>query len=230
MTVKTKTRKRVVRRRQKRHVPSNAQLNRKINALAKRSELKFFDHGISADSAGFLGARYLLNSMPISGDDSGRIGNEILMKSLTFRGFFQPQDTVDAAGVRIIVYIDRQPEGSIPGGSSLVGNDGSQSLLNNTAIDNGPLMTRNFNTHARYKVLYDKVLTFSMAAADAGINYTQRKFLHFKVPLNHKTRFKDSSGIDTSINTNGLILAFVGEEATAQIDYTFCCRLSYFDD
>jgi hypothetical protein len=213
-------------------------IDRKVKNIQKREELKYADTSMlnDASEAGYF---QLLNGVPTDDQTDTsktqyRIGNEITMTSLQFRYKIESMpEALKCTLFRMIMFVDRQPNGAAPA------NIGSILDADNDEYVYAPY---NRTTQKRYKILYDKVLTFndqvikSWDASSAAVltvdTVSTGKYVKGKIPLNRVVKFNGASvsGTIASIVTNALWVLFIAEDTTFGQAVTGTARLYFKDD
>lgn len=203
-----------------------------VLAAPKGTEKKWTDTVVLKDSA--PAATYLINGANASNDPfkllnglalgtsaNQRIGRRITMRSILLRFNFYPQATTTLAGrFRIVVFYDRQTNGTTPIGTDLLQNNLSMYPLNLSNAD-------------RFLVLYDKYSPV-MGSLTGGAAGTAAPFSTIKLyrKLKLDTTYGLSAASDvTAVATGGLFLGVwqVGF-ATANPNYDCHIRVRYTDD
>lgn len=186
-----------------------------------RRELKwveYFNIAAIAASASFVGA--LVND-PLQGtNESERIGRRIQMVYLDVKFIYVPNalSTLDQL-LRVIIFIDRQANGTTPSTASLVANS---STASQTIISH-----RYESNRDRYRFLHDQVYTS---------NYNGESIIkrHFTIPLSgrdSKVTFSTlSAGTVADINTNSMWVYFVTDQSANQPTFSLSTRLRFYDD
>lgn len=142
----------------------------------------------------------LLNGLATGNTQGSRISNRIRMKYLTIRysvGNVGTAATIGSNQFRFMILLDRQPNGGLPTGATLLKNPGAGSAYLSPLLIDG---------QKRYRVLYDK--NFTLQCHGGSVNVGEEKKILIKIPLKRiPTVYKDISAAVGDINTNTLIFA-----------------------
>jgi len=214
-------------------------------AVAGNKERKYFDTPGQAYACNTAGNFILLN-IPVTGTDyNDRIGRKISSRSIYVRGEVtltptflletNPATTYISNGqqVRMILFVDSQPNGAAPAVLDLL----------TEAFPRGQL---NPNNRDRFRILKDKIFVFDpfvyfpvnddpMANGRGAVAAFNRTTYHIKMykKLNIETIFNQGvGGTIGDINTNAIYLFFIGNHApsaTLQATAEIAMRLR-FDD
>lgn len=175
-------------------------------------EKKTYDLAASTDQCNTTGAFSLL-CVPILGTDyTNRIGRKIIMKSVYIRGFVrsEPSSTAGQVGtctaqqIRIIIFIDFQPNGTAPSVTDLLTGATTVSHLN-------------LNYRDRFKILKDKIIVLDpyIVNATSGTSVAaatnQIKNVKIYKKLNQEVIFNATNGGDIAdINSGALWMLTIG--------------------
>lgn len=205
--------------------PKNMYYRRTVNKaykLAKyavsrlNAESNIIDTSHNGTSIGTTMNIQLLNGTTQGDGNSNREGNSIRMKSVYLR--LHNILSQNAAAIfnvcRIMIVLDKQPNGAIFSGAD---------LLENTGIPVASPYEKDFS--ARFEVLLDKVVTMSKTGNE-GVFY--KKYIN----LGQKVRYNETNGgTIADINTNALYLCIV-TNASSPNEPTFYTnvRLRFVDN
>lgn len=231
-------------------------VTRKVRALGRNIETKWFDRVQDFDNVTDAGAMFTLNSVPNIGEVTtglyplreGRMirNTSLLLRlSLTTAPWTEdvPTQVPPESYVRVIVFWDAHPHGV---GPDLLGSS-ADSLLDNFsnagALVSAPVWTfRNFMTIKRYKIFYDRVFKIFPRAGgvgttgetvDAAYTYNQI-YLNKRFKLGRTSIFNSVEGIGVQyMNTNSLHVAVLNNHTTGnnwpQTDVRCSSRIYYRD-
>lgn len=226
------TKSNVSRRRRKRRinrrnlVKNQITLAKKVRRLETDSELKYHDTEIDITNLVSVGTIHQVSSVPMQGSEalpSSREGNEILLRSYNYKIIIQNRNTVSHV-VRMIVGVDKQPNGLAPTFSNLfsdagVGEDAITSLISMTYRE-------------RFKILEDKYIVLNPSIGYNGQSLTGNNVTTV-VTGYMKKRMRItylSSASDSDPFTNNLFLMFVtGNTETDQLVVAGHFRIRYTD-
>lgn len=225
---------------QRKRVPTNYQLNRKIKKLQTDEELKYVERyftRILDDDKTTSGQAYqldLVNGVAVGANATSRVGNQIRATSLHIRYSIQVNPafpTTTPPNCRIVIFWDRQANQALP---ELYGATNSASLLHTTVAP--PIYAQtNVNNWKRYKLLYDKVHVLEPYDIQSPVVAVRNNYFKKKIKLNRIIQYDDSTGDNTAISTNALwVAAFSTAPYSATDIYKpvlhLCYRFYYKDD
>lgn len=176
------------------------------------TEKHYFDTGATS-TIDATTAIVLLTGMGQGDDVNNRNGNSILAKSLYFQGYVRrdPDNTVAINGVRIIIFMDLQNQGSAPTTTDV--------LSAGTVV--APL---NVDHTSRYRILMDKRAV--LVKDQPSDSFMFKRF--FKM----SDHLKYTGAQTTDVYTNAIYLLLVGDIGAASdppvIQWT--SRLGYHDN
>jgi len=185
-------------------------------------ELNAIDSTPATISVNTTGNLVLLNGCATGADYTDRIGRKIRMKSVQFRGFFQPADDSTVTNyVRMMIVYDRQTNGNPPTVTEILQSASSLSSLN-------------LNNRERFTVVADKeyvigrVINTATQAVSYGLNVHKCKGYR---RLNLETQYGGSTNAVASIATGSLYMLTIGNIASgggtdAVLDITLRVRFT----
>jgi len=174
------------------------------------------------ESGGWSADATSLTQVTTGDDGNQRIGRKMYCKQLegTLQVTFTPQGDASVeqhAICRVVIVQDRRPSaGALP---TVVNNNGDGDVIfyNPNVTDNLPYARFNVKSSKRYKILYDKVITFNPApgfaltagaGANTGRSAIQVKQINIKKKLNFETTFDQSTnGVYGTCRSNAIIMA-----------------------
>lgn len=186
--------------------------------MRRAGEKKLIDVAVTAYDVNTTGSFTLLNGCVQGSDYTQRIGRKILLKSVYIRGFVTPQQAVVpsaatasvAQQVRMILFVDSQPNGAAPAVTDLL----------NTAH---PASQLNLNNRDRFKVLRDEVINFGPLMpgvgtfAELGADLIGDVNVYKK--LNLETIYNaGNAGTIADINSGALYMFWIGSVASNDQD------------
>ena len=161
--------------------------------LVPNREKKFFDMTFQSTAVSTNGSFYLLFCPRLGSDYNNRIGRKVIVKSLYTKAFFfveRALTNVDgfspAQMMRMILFIDYQPNGATPITTDLLTNA-------------HPLAHLNANNRDRFKIIKDKTYSFDPVLFDgtspyrSSFNRTCADLKNYK-KLNLETIFNSTNG------------------------------------
>lgn len=183
----------------------------KFVASRLNTELKVLDQA-ATHTPTTTGTFHLMNGMAKGTSDGQRVGQQVRFKSLQVR----PRITINASAtqtfIRLIVFIDRQPNAATPALDDI--------LENTTASLNSPLEVDYFR---RFSVIWDKLFTV----------YTDKPIIirKFFKRRDFRTRYDASdAGTIADIATNSLYALWISSEDTNTPSISVYYRLRYIDN
>lgn len=181
-------------------------VEKNIKMLKTSEELKYIDTLVTTPS-GTAGTFTLLNGMVIGTAQNTRVGGQIYMTSVSWNLRLFSPTTNGPFAYRIIIVVDRQPNGIQFAGS---GNPltGNIALLNNAIVTAELDSFIQYENIKRFKILYDYRGAFNaQVAVDAPpstqIISIERPFSGYK-KLNLTTKYGDDIATAGAINTNAV--------------------------
>lgn len=185
-----------------------------------RPELKSIDATPATISVNTTGSLTLLNGCAVGTDYTDRIGRKTMLKSINFRGFFQPADDNTVTNyVRMMIVYDRQTNGAAPAVTDILQSASSLSNLN-------------LNNRDRFLVLVDKeyVIGRVINTATQALAYSPNvhRCKGYR-RLNLETQYGGTTSAIASIATGSLYMLAIGNIAAgggtdATLDITLRVR------
>lgn len=138
-----------------------------------------------------------------------RDGNSVKWVHANMKGFVTKHTSATQTTVRIMLLLDKQPNGALPTLAQ---------VLDNTYSFEPTLRPLNVNFGSRFVLLASKMLT-------VDTNMPRRQFKWFK-KISHHTKYNGATSAITDVNTNSLVMVSVSSEATntPTIDYNMQSR------
>lgn len=204
-------------------VPRISTLNKKIKRIENQIELKFTQI-LFNDVVDNVGDLVLLNGLAEGVSQQQRVGDEVHMTSVQYRGQIVT-NSANVGGpvfVRMIVFWDRQANGAAPTIAASSGTTGTDALLDSQTSTDLTIAPYMYSTQDRFRVLYDKrwCLNPILASYDASgaLIETYEIGMQFKkkVKLNRRVKYEATPGGTAGIAdiaTNSLYALFVSSEA-----------------
>lgn len=204
-------------------------LDRKIKKIQRSEELKYFDTDIPASAIppglsplpGVVNIRELA-LIPAGDQQNQREGAQINATSLQYRLIFTTNllAVPNYEPLRMIIFWDKQVNGSTP---SITGDPigtGSSALLNSGTGTQDLLMPYQHENLQRFKILEDRYIQLHTLGADnaAGADVLLDKYvvLTNKIKLS-RTIYYDGPGAATAnLVTNGLFVTFISSASEYQ--------------
>lgn len=225
----------------KKKKPTVQTLAKKIDMLQDDVELKYKDTELNSipftsDSSNSI---VLLNGIAGSTGPSGRIGQELRMTSIHFRGVIR-RDNLELSPqvARLLIVYDKTPNGVAPTFGQ---------LIDNSVIDDVNYLPFDpYNRDlvpGRFKILYDKNYVLNPQVADGwtqdGTTFTVSgygtvdRLFNKKIPLQKRSVYggATNTGVITDITIGSIYMLAIGSEGIAAPNITFHggCRLFYKD-
>jgi len=222
-------RKKQIRRRRKytkRKQSQVVKLERRVKALEKRPELKYFDTQNSIVGVLTTGTLLCPHFIPQGDDFDNRIGEELTAKFVNYRIRIWHTPAPDADQIRFILFWDRQCNGGAPG-ITVTGSNYATALLDNVTVPNTSICRTNNRTSQRYKILYDKVHTVNPDTTNANVI---RYFSINRRLSNARIKFDSSSGSGYShLTSRTLNLLVITGQTVTTTTVQVTCRFWYID-
>lgn len=180
---------------------------------------KYVDTGFVGYNANTTGAVALACTIPQNADETGRLGRNIIMKSITFRGEVFAGSTSTTNTPRLLLVYDRQANKAAPAITDIL-------LATHWAAP------RNMENVDRFLILYDK--TVSLVGTTASITTPNNQILVQKtIKLkNLITNYAVGiAGTIGEINTGALHFITIGDQpaGTAAAAYNLYTRVRFQD-
>lgn len=178
-----------------------------VRALrATDQERKFLDNVFannvvdSADATSI--SLFVLNAVADGVNNFERIGRKMAMRSLYIQLAVElnAAAVLNASYVRMIVVLDRQPNGALPTVPNVLLLPASGNLLTEMLSPN------NLNNSKRFVTLWDHRVTFQR-------NFISGRLVQKYIPLSQSVQFNGTGGTIGNIATNSLILIMIGDVA-----------------
>lgn len=174
-------------------------------------EKKFYDVGFQNSGVSTTGTFHLLFCPTLGSDYSNRIGRKAIIKSLYTKAFFNVEQALTNTNgftpcqmMRMIIFVDYQPNGVTPVTLDLLQN-------------NSPIAHLNPNNRDRFKIIKDKTFTFDPVLCDpdknrVAFNRTCADIKNYK-KLHIETIFNSTNaGTIGDITTGALYLFLLGSQ------------------
>jgi len=203
----------------------------KITGAVNKPELKFFDVSIgkvlTTTLANVLNAPVVLNSMVQGDNQSERIGNKIIVKSIQCKGYFLGVGAASGTAnshdnlARVLVFVDHQCNGILPLGDDIVETSGAYNTPYNVDHSDQFTVLYSGGRYVSQKVVWDTVAS-GFDGFDAHVPFSFYKRMNMAVKYNGTTA-DIASVVTNSINVFGMIentLCAVTLFATFRIRYT----------
>lgn len=172
------------------------------------TEFKYLDTS-AAPTTNNTGTFVLLNGLQKGDDVNNRDGRSIRIKSLEHRLFLQHNSSSTDSMVRVILFIDKQPNGAAPSSGSV--------LISGNTITS----PRNLEWRKRFVILSDKTYVLS---TDGGKYYVAPKAKYLDLDM-HTAYSTTDAGTVTDILSNALYMYVLG----ATQDLTNYPTISYYN-
>lgn len=174
-------------------------VKKSIKKINDKQELKYKDRAVSYQISA-VGNFTLLNDVDIGTTPNDRVGDEITVTSLQFRGFLEKTATLQFDTVRVILLWDRQPNGAPPTAST---------ILDDSIITSLVFAPYHRQYQKRYKILYDKTSQINSFVYDTTLseNEVRRYPISFKrKKLGRMIKYDGTAAGIADIQTNSLYL------------------------
>ena len=175
------------------------------------TEYKHIDKSYSG-YANKTGSLTLLNGLATNVVPTGRIGAEILMKSITMRLHFYTTASCPSQAIRYMLVYVKQPQGQAPILTDLV--PSVEYLKAETTKD-------------RFFIIYDKTFIINQFGTSGDRKFIT-KYKKMSLPVDYSL---NNNGIITDIDIGALYLLILGTEVSGSTDAQFkCYNRIYFTD
>ncbi len=189
------------------------QVMRDLNSLRRfiNTEIHYLDTVQSAVNVSTTTTFVLLNGMALGDTSITRTGQSIKMDGLDFRWYLTGNLTAVQVATRLLVVLDKQPNGAIF----------SVTALLNAATVVSPYTVGGQN---RFVVIYDETIALSTGGPLNASSCV-------RLPVNqHVTYNTGTAGDITDINTNSLYLLMLSDQSTNVSIITAYLRLWFIDN
>lgn len=170
----------------------------------------------------------LMTNISVGTDYTSRLGRVIMVHSLQLKGYISPvsngaYDVKGGQSVRMLVFVDRQPNGLACAASDLLQ---APSPANTTSMIN-------LNNRNRFLVLTDKLYKIgplSLGTSQGG--YTGYIRIDYYKRVNIPVTFNGTGGTIGSIASNAIYCLFIGDNASStstNLQYTGAMRVRFTD-
>lgn len=192
-----------------------------VKALKAEKEKKYFDVDQAGQEIVTTGTVQSVSNVPQGDTSITRDGDQIQLKSIQARlTWYMPQ--VLGAGVpvvvgRVILFVDEQPNNTIP-------------VTTDVLVTAGPNSPLNLNNRLRFRILKDKVFDMAsgIATAQAINNPKSTKQMKMYKRINRKCVF-NGAGTDIA-QTNNVYMLFISSATTTNAPFcAFYSRLRFTD-
>lgn len=226
----------------KKKQPTVKALAKRVKVIESDMELKYNDFGwnnnsiISFDGTSPGVAVNTVIMVKGTGASGNRIGDEIRTTSLDikFQLWITPTASVSIVShyplVRCVVFWDRQANGTLP---VAFGNQTTQSVFDNSVITNNVLCPRNYNTIERFKILYDKNVTFHpyTVLQSTPLFFNNTHWHHIRLKLGRKVKYNAvNGGTYADVDTNSLYVLFATDADPGTPANLLGCSRVYYKD
>lgn len=212
-------------------------LQKEVKDLKMRPELKYVDNTNTIDGIALTGELLLLNGLELGTDQSSvRIGAQVRMTSVQIRGIITTDPAqLTPVQVRVILFMDKQSNGTNPAVAGNPQSGNNPALLNNTVITNLVNAPYQHENVKRFKIFSDKVYTFNpqTEAIFTATNVTafagQSRYIKKHKKLGINVAYSQNTSTITSINKNALFLLLISNVASNEPDAIIDSRVYYQD-
>lgn len=191
-------------------------------------EYKACDTDINGERIDNVGSFSLLNGIAQGTDYTNRIGNKVKCKSVNINGQFVLGATPIECEVKLILFVDKQVNGSQPEITGAAGS-ATKRLLAATAGTGVPWTPLDLFNRDRYVVLKTKRIILRQLYSSATNLYTFKMFSK----LNLQEVFEGTGATYQSISSGALYLGWISSIASGSTARPFIyanARVRYTDD
>lgn len=169
----------------------------------RTGEKKTIDRTVNSFPADTTGTVNLLNGVATGTDFTERIGRKILIKSIYIQGIVQTLDTVSNNCLnRLIVVLDKQPNGAAP-------------AINDVLVSSNSTEQLNLNNRDRFRILADKRFATAQIDTTATQAFAGSPTCHVvKIykKCNITTQYSGTTNGIGSLATNAIHMITVGNQ------------------
>lgn len=198
--------------------------NMRTMAMVRSVELKTYDATIS-ETTTTSGSMTMLSDIAQGDDINAREGNEIMAKRLYCNYSFTVNGSATGVTtVRMIVFIDKEQQGTAPGLSDAAAPYG---VLKHTA---STLALMEAKTRKRFKILADRKWLLGTSTGEDDVASRHEGKIHFKIPRNGlKINYIGTSSAQASQGKGNLYCLLISNQATYGPSSSVNFRLRYYD-
>lgn len=206
---------------------SAATFKRKVAKIVKNvvhQETKYYDIEISSPLQPVSNGGTIVAVSDVAQGDTiiSRQGNLIYGKNISCRLDIKGNSINDSNVFRCLLVMDKYNQGTAPTVADVLATTGDERVM---------VAPQNIKTLARYRILYDKVVSLpnqtNYTVATATSSGVGRKTMSFFRKLNQKIRFKGATAAD--IYGQQLFLILIGDTASNDVTVSFFTRLAFTD-
>lgn len=191
-------------------------VRRSVRKIQRGVELKWVDRLIDGDSAG-SNSFYLLNGIAEGTTAETRVGDEVKATSVQFRYNLSSPTSYTSLAVtnflaRVIIFWDRQANGSAPAVGDLLATD----------VVTEPLYSPyNYNNNKRFKIVYDKMHRFMpQAGLTSSTPFTAMAstvIVDRRRRLGRTVKYIGTGNTIASVGTNSLYMFVTANQGSSTI-------------
>lgn len=186
---------------------------KKINTLVRNIEYKFFEVVTNASPQNDEIIEDSLVKIAQGDTENTRDGRKIVVTGIHFRGFLVQDAAAANSATRIVLYVDKQPNGAVCATLDYFHGNNKQTQS-----------FRNLDQVKRFRVLYDK--THVLNNNSATITST-RKAININLKVNIPINYSSTLGAITELNESNIGL--MTSCANASVDLDGIWRIRYMD-
>lgn len=191
-----------------------ALMKRRLYTIGK-PEFKFRDGHVPDQSVADQGLFYALNAMPKGDQADQREGRQIRLKSVQIRCDVQMNSSEAHTQFRLLVLVDKQPNGAFPNYLDLWNIYGSVIPV---------VAMKNLDFRHRFTILRDVTIQLDQ-------NSIREKMIKIYKKLNIVTTYNgDNNGTVGDIETNSLLVYVTSDNLLNQPTFNLSTRIRYIDN
>lgn len=182
-------------------------LQKEVTKLKEQPELKNTEKVISF-TATTGGTIDVVSLTADATDEQGRLGNSIYVTSWQVRFSVAQTSTVPSllCSMRVLFFRDKQLNATLPLVTDLIDTAGGGGVM---------LSPYNITIPGRFKIYYDKIITFySQPQTAVGVPVLYQSYHKFKQQLGHKISYKGSTAVTGNAANNQLLYCVIADTAT----------------
>lgn len=173
-------------------------------------EFKLFDHVETSTAVGNSGTLVSLNNMAQGDNSNNRGGLSVRNKTLQFKYYCEQHASATNTFVRIVLLIDKNPNGSLVSVSDIFSENRITGHLHNKHLQ-------------RFNILSEQLISLNASSTDGSIG---KKFIR----LENHTKYDESAEQNDNIERNQILLYMISNEATNTPTVHWSTRLRYIDN
>ncbi len=177
-------------------------------------EYKFHDFQATIAAVNETAEIFQISNIPQGDTDQSRDGAQVKLTRVNIKYFLEANPAVANTLVRIMLVLDKQTNQAIYTIAD---------LLADVTLNDGIVSMTNLDNKYRFRILYNKVHTYSNASKEVSYHEINKK-------LDMKLRYDASTPNISDLTSYSLSLVAISSQSTNQPTITFFSRLRFIDN